>query len=211
MKTVFVLLAAATLVTACSSPKTTYYTLSAQPVTATTPMTHKTRIMVGPVTVPSLVDTPQLVVKNSSNQVTVYDYQRWGGSLKSDIERVVASDLSRDLGTPNVWSYTQSPFAQFDYQVLIDVQNIDSKLGDSVRVDALWTIKPTGAKSSQQGAAPKHALKPTSDTPTHPATYTGRAVVTEPVSGQGFDALVAAQSRAFDQLSADIAKSIRPH
>lgn len=188
MKHLLVLLTAATVVTACSSPKTSYYTLSAPPVTATTAMTHQTRIMVGPVTVPSLVDTPQLVVKNSNNQVTVYEYQRWAGSLKTDIERVVAADLSRDLSTPNAWSYTQSPYAQFDYQVLIDVQRIDSKLDDSVTVDALWTIKSTPAKGS----------------------HTGRAVITESVSGSGFDALVAAQSRVFDRLSKDIAKSIRP-
>jgi uncharacterized lipoprotein YmbA len=211
MKTVFVLLAAATVVSACSSPKTTYYTLSAQPVTATTPMTHKTRIMVGPVTVPSLVDTPQLVVKNTNNQVAVYEYQRWAGSLKSDIERVVATDLSRDLSTPNVWSYTQSPFAHFDYQVMIDVQNIDSKLGDSVSLDVLWTIKPTTAKASHPVAATKKPAHSNADAIATPASYTGRAVINEPVSGSGFDALVAAQSRAFDRLSADIAKSIRPH
>jgi uncharacterized lipoprotein YmbA len=211
MKPLLVLFAAATVVTACSSPKTTYYTLSAPPVTATTAMTHNTRIVVGPVTVPSLVDTPQLVVKNSNNQVTVYEYQRWAGSLKSDIERVVAADLSRDLGTPNVWSYTQSAFAQFDYQILIDVQNIDSKLGDSVTIDVLWTIKPTAAKEKTHTASKQQSVKSQPETGSHPASYTGRAVITEAVSGAGFDALVAAQSRAFDRLSADIAKSIRAH
>ncbi len=211
MKSLLVLFAAATIVTACSSPKTTYYTLSAPQVTATTAMTHKTRIMVGPVTVPSLVDTPQLVVKNSSNQVTVYEYQRWAGSLKSDIERVVAADLSRDLSTPNVWSYTQSAFAQFDYQVLIDVQNIDSKLGDSVTIDVLWTIKPTAAKDNHHAAGTNKPAKSNTVASAHPPSDTGRAVITEPVSGAGFDALVAAQSRVFDRLSADIAKSIRPH
>lgn len=37
---------------------------------------------------------------------------------------------------------------------------------------------------------------------------TGRSVVREPVSGDGFDALVAAQSRAFDKVSDEIAKVI---
>ena len=210
MKHLLVLLAAATVVTACSSPKSSYYTLSAPPVTATSAMTHQTRIMVGPVTVPTLVDTPQLVVKNSNNQVTVYEYQRWAGSLKSDIERVVAADLSRDLSTPNVWSYTQSPFAQFDYQVFIDVQKIDSKLGDSVTIDALWTIKSNAAKNNAHAAAKHKPVKTHAESSTPPASHTGRAVITEAVSGSGFDALVAAQSRAFDRLSTDIAHSIRP-
>ena len=210
MKRLLTLLAAATVVTACSSPKTSYYTLSAPAVTATTPMTHKTRIMVGPVTVPSLVDTPQLVVKNSNNQVTVYEYQRWAGSLKTDIERVIAADLSRDLSTPNTWSYSQSPFTQFDYQVLIDVQKIDSTLGDVVTIDALWTIKSTATKNSPHASVKPKSVKSDTDAATHPASHTGRAVITEPVSGSGFDALIAAQSRAFDRLSTDIAKSIRP-
>ena len=116
MKTGFMLLAAAAILTACSSPKNTYYTLNAPDLPATTALTHKTRVMVGPVTVPSLVDSPQLVLKDSANQVTIYEYHRWAGSLKTDIERVVAADLSRDLVSPNIWSYSQSPFAQFDYQ-----------------------------------------------------------------------------------------------
>ena len=205
MKSLLVLFAAAMVITACSSPKTTYYALSAPPVTATTAMTHQTRIMVGPVTVPSLMDTPQLVVKNSNNQVTVYEYQRWAGSLKTDIERVVATDLTRDLNTPNVWSYTQSAFAQFDYQVLIDVQNIDSKLGDAVTLDVLWTIKPTTAKIPHHAGAEHKSANQKAGS----ASYTGRAVITEPVSGSGFDALVAAQSRAFNKVSQEIAKAIR--
>ena len=75
MKAILTLLCAAVLV-GCSMPKNTYYTLSAPDIPAATSLTHKTRIMVGPVTVPSLVDTPQLVVRNSNNHVTVYEYQR---------------------------------------------------------------------------------------------------------------------------------------
>jgi len=211
MKAILTLLGAVVLV-GCSSPKNTYYTLSAPDVPAATALTHKTRVMVGPVTVPSLVDTPQLVVRNSNNHVTVYEYQRWAGSLKSDIERVVAADLVRDLSTPNVWSYTQSPFAQYDYQVLIDVQNIDSKLNEAVSLDVLWTVKPVSKKSASQHHAETHsksgAKSPSSVAESHPA-ITGRTIVREPVSSDGFEPLIAAQSRAFDQVSNDIAKAIR--
>lgn len=196
MKTTFMLLAAAFVLSACSSPKNSYYTLSASEAPVATAMTHKTRILVGPVNVPSLVDTPQLVVKNSRNQVTVFEYHRWAGSLKTDIERVVAIDLARDLATPNVWSYTQSPNASFDYQVLIDVQNMDSKLGDAVALDVMWTVKPNAAKSGQDEVKGKRVI-------------TGRSIMREPVSADGFTALIAAQSRMIDRLSAEIAQAIR--
>lgn len=183
----------------CSSPKNTYYTLSAPPVPAATAMSHKTRVMVGPVTLPSQVDSPQLVVQNTSNQVTIYEYQRWAGSLKTNIERVIAANLVRDVSTPNVWSYGQSTYTHYDYQVLIDVQRLESKLGDSVTLDVLWTIKPAVAKLKDESHKAKAPVS---------KEISGRSFVRETVSGEGFDALVGAQSRAFDQVSVDIAKAI---
>lgn len=209
MKALVTLCAVTAALAACSSPKNTYYTLSAPALPSATTMDHKTRIMVGPVTVPALVDNPQLVVKNSNNHVTVYEYQRWAGSLKTDIERVVAADLARDLSTPNVWSYTQSLSTDFDYQVVIDVQSIDSKLGDSVSVDALWTIKPKTANGLAVQET-NHKTTKASANNVKKQAITGRSIVHERVSGEGFEPLVAAQSRAFDQVSREIAKAIRP-
>ncbi len=172
---------------------------------------HATRIIVGPVTVPALVDNPQLVVKNSNNQVTVYEYQRWAGSpLKSDIERVVAADLARDLSTPNVWSYTQSLSTDFDYQVVMDVQNIDSKLGESVTIDVLWRVKPKTTKAPAVDSADHKAARASVSTRKQKQEVTGRSVVHERVHGEGFESLVAAQSRAFDQVSREIATAISP-
>jgi len=204
----FLFVAAATLA-GCSSPKNTYYTLSAPEIPAATTLSQKTRVMVGPVTVPALNDNPQLVVKNSSNHVTVYEYQRWAGSLKTDIERVVAADLARDLSTPNVWSYTQSPVTHCDYQVLLDVQSIDSKLADSVTLDVLWTIKPKSIKTQSPDDADSKTAKHAKHSAAVQRETTGRSVVRERVTGDGFEPLVAAQSRAFDQVSLEIAKAIR--
>lgn len=194
---------------ACSSPKNTYYTLSAPAVPEVTTMTHKTRIMVGPVALPSSVDTPQLVVRNSNNQVTVYQYQRWAGPLKTEIERVVAANLARDLSTPNVWAYGQSAHAQFDYQVFIDVQSLDSKLGEVVMLDVLWTVKKAGVKAKHHAQGKGEGAKPAHEPIQHDRMVTGRSIVREAVSGDGFEPLVAAQSRALDQISTEIAKAIR--
>jgi len=210
MKLHFLYLVAAVALIACSSPKINYYTLNAQELPASSTLTHKTRVLVGPVTVPAVIDTPQLVSRNNSNQVSVYEYHRWAGSLKTDIERVVATDLSRDLLTPNVWSYSQSPFAPYDFQVFIDVQNMDSQLGEAVTLDVLWTIKPSATNSSTQESATSKKSSQLVTAP-HPTTLTGRSQIREAVSGNGFNALVAAQSRAFDQVSRDIAKALMAH
>ena len=209
---------------ACSSPKTSYYTLSGVPAPSVPATNNQVRVMVGPVTLPEMIDQPLLVVQNSSNQVNLYEYHRWAGSLKGDVGRVIAIDLARELGTPNVWNFAQTTQTQYDYQVLIDVQSLDSKLGESVVLDVLWTIKPTASKSVDaapgngkntavlvtKGKPEANAVSNTpANTPPKPRNITGHTLVREPVAGTGLDAMVAAQSRAFMKVSSDIAKAIQ--
>ena len=186
----------------CSSPKTNYYTLNADPIPQVLAGAKNTRVMVGPVSLPEVIDQPQIVILGSDNQVQVYEYDRWAGSLKSDIGRVIASNLAKDIGTSNVWNFAQSTQTNFDYQVLVDVQNLQSKQGDSVLVDALWTIKPAVAKNQSTEKAPSQNAAPKS------ANLMGRSLVREPVDGAGVDALVSAQTRAFVKVSQEIARSV---
>ena len=139
----------AVLLSACSStPKTSYYTLSAAPLPSAAATSSGTSVMVGPVSLPDSLDQPLLVVQRGNNQVSMSEYHRWAGSLKGDIGRVIAVNLAHDLGTARVWSYAQSIQTNADYQVLIDVQSFDAKLGDAVELDVLWTILPAASKAT---------------------------------------------------------------
>jgi uncharacterized lipoprotein YmbA len=168
-----------------SSPKERYYALAA-PAPATGAAAAPA-IAVGPVTVPEMVDQARIVVQAAGPEVTMYEYHRWASPLKREIERVLAANLAEALGTTRVWSYSQVRLPDPDYQVLVDVQRFDSALGDAVTIDALWTVR------RPPGGAPR----------------TGRSSVREPVAGAGFDALVAAHSRALARVSRDIAGAIR--
>jgi len=137
---------------------------------------------------------PPLVVHSSDNEVKLYEYHRWAGSLKSDVARVIVANLARDLGTSNVWSFSQTTQTNFDFQVLVDVQNIESKLGDSVVLDVLWAIKPKNSIADKNG---KTQVK------------MGRSLIRVAVISPDIEALVAAQIRAFALASADIAKNMR--
>ena len=157
--------------------------------------------MVGPVTLPAMVDRPQLVLQNANNTVQVYEYHRWANTLKGDVGDVIASNVAQVLAISNVWNFAQSTQANFDYQIFVDVQNIDTKLGGRVEVDVLWTIKSvaTTKPSSKAGALSSSAFaKP----------IMGRSLVQEQVTGSGFEAVVAAQSRAFAKVGQEIARSI---
>jgi uncharacterized lipoprotein YmbA len=199
------------LMSACSSsPKTSYYTLSAAPAPSAPATSTETSVIVGPVSLPESVDQALLVVQNGSNQVSMNEFHRWAGSLKGDISRVIAANLANDLGTTRVWSYAQSMQTKADYQVLIDVQTFDARLGEVVVLDVLWTIRPSASHAASVTPA-KAGGKPAGTTPaaTPGLDTSGRTLVREAVSGAGYEPLVAAQSRALMQVSADIARAIR--
>ncbi len=143
-------------------------------------------VMVGPVAVPAAVDRPEFVVQSAPNQVEVEEFNRWAAPLGDQIAQAVASDLIQQLGTPDV---AAGPLANFNptYRVTIDVQRFDSAPGQSATIEAMWAVRraPGGA------------------------TRTGRTMAQEPVTGNGYDALAAAHSRALARLSADIAEAIR--
>ena len=177
------LLAAATLA-GCGSPiKERFFTLSSGAASERTDAAAAYSVAVGPVSVPELVDRPQLVVRVAPNEVMIAEQARWAEPLKSEIPRVIAGNLAQLLNA-RVSAYPQNSDA--DYRVTVDVQRFDSALGDAVTVEALWTVRP--AKGSPKS---------------------GRAMVREATGGAGYDALVVSHGRALAAVSRDIAEAIR--
>jgi uncharacterized lipoprotein YmbA len=188
MKKNLTMLVCVALLAACgTSPKVSFYTLRAT-VTASAerqePATEYA-VIVGPASVPDLVDRPQIVTRTGDNQVTISETARWAESPKYEIPRVVADDLQPQLKGAHVYVYPQGP-ANGAINVVLDVQSFDSVLGNSVGVDVVWTLRPP------QGVA-----------------LTGRSVILEGVSGGGYEALVAAHARALSTVSRDIAAALR--
>src|SRR5262245_60676473 len=86
---------------ACASPASRFYTLSAA-ASAPTTTTSNLSVVVGPVSVPAVVDRPQIVVTTGPNQVRLEEFNRWASPLQNSIARVVAENLVAMLGTPRV-------------------------------------------------------------------------------------------------------------
>ena len=187
-RTGWAVIALALFASACSrSPRATFYTLSPAAVPQPrTPGGASPSVAVGPVTIPELVDRPQLVVRVAENRVDVLETHRWAEPLKSEIPRLMARDLGRLLGSDRVSSYGQSSAADAKYRVLVDIVRLESAPGDSVTVEADWTVRRAKGERRQ-----------------------GRSLVREKVSGAGYEPLVAACSRALAGVSVDIANAIR--
>jgi uncharacterized protein len=183
-RTTLIALLAALVLPGCASTKPArFYSLSA---TAAPGAVTNVAVLVGPVTIPASVDRPEFVVQVAANRVEVDEFNRWDAPLGDSVARVLASDLSTELGTPAV---AIAPLANFKpaYVVAIDIQRFASIKDQAAILDAVWTIRATAGG----------------------ATRSGRTSVRVPVQGHGYEALAAAHSDAMARLSDDIAASIR--
>jgi uncharacterized lipoprotein YmbA len=185
-----ILLACAALVAGCaSSPPAHFYTLSASAPPAASVASASASslsIAVGPVTVPALVDRPQIVVSAGPNAVRLDEQNRWASPLQENIARVVADHLAARLGTPRVSLYQQIQSAEADYRVLIDVQAFASSPGQTAVLDAAWSVRRMRDDKA----------------------LSGRGKWTQALPDKGYDTLAAAHSRALERLSQDIGEAL---
>ncbi|CAH2032074.1 PqiC family protein [Trichlorobacter ammonificans] len=180
-------LSALLLAGCAASPEAQFYTLAPLPSTDNNPgIPFPHSLEVRPVTLPELVDRPQLVVGIDAHQVRLLENHRWAEPLKSAIPRIMADNLSRILGTDRVSWYPRAAPAPADYRITVDFQRFESS-GSLVILDALWTVR------SAAGGAPQ----------------TGRSLVRETSVSADHGAIASAYSRALAAVSRDIAVHLR--
>lgn len=185
-----VLLTISSLTGCFGSPKETYYTLSTgSAMSGATSASGESAysIMVGPVTLPEVVDRPQFVLRAGPNEVSIVELHRWAEPLRSEIPRVIADNLAADLNVKRVAAYPQSAGDKADYRVIVDIQRFDSTIGESVTIDALWTVKRVSDG----------------------VLRTGRSTARESSGRGSYETMVAAHSRALATISREIAEAIR--
>lgn len=179
------LLAVAALAACSSPPKTNFYTLSPAalaPARADAKLPYS--VAIGAVAVPDSLDRPQIVVRSGANQVTIAEFERWAGPLKSEIALALAENLRPLLGGASVYIYPQG--ANADVNLSVDVQRFESVLGEAATVEVLWQVRPVKG-------APK----------------SGRSMMRVAADGAGYEAVVAAHGRALAAVARDIAAAIR--
>lgn len=145
-------------------------------------------IGIGPVKVADYLDQSLIVTRTSDNQAQKAQFDWWVGSFKDNFANVLADDLGYLLATDQIYFYPWRATVPLDYQVAVDVIRCDGRLKDAAWLEARWRIF---------GGPEKKLLK------------MHRSLITEPVRGDDYAALVAAESRAVAQLSQEIAAAIR--
>lgn len=183
------------ILTGCaSSPSSKFYQLNAvQNKTSFTRDASPNQsliIAIGPVRIPDYLDRPQLVTCSGKNELKLSEFDRWVGSLESDVARVITEDISSLLAADEFSVVRWTPYWEsqvpVSYRVEVQVDRFEGMLGDSVQLMAQW-----GVFANDRGLVLKRESR-----------------ISEQMNGNSYDALVAAMSSALERLCRDISGGI---
>jgi uncharacterized lipoprotein YmbA len=97
-------------------------------------------LAVGPIEFPRYLDRPEMVTRDGSHRLVLWGEHRWGGSLRTDILRVMGDDLGTLLGTARIAVFPVEPRFPIHYRVLLELLEFEGTLGGSVTLRARWTV-----------------------------------------------------------------------
>jgi uncharacterized protein len=146
------------LLCACASSRPDhFYILSARPPAAQPPSTSTTLVALK-VTLPSLVDRPELILNTSGDGVAVLEHERWGAPLADLVVQTLGQDIERRRGDLLVGAQGASPLDGAPIKIIVDVVQMTARQGDRVSIETHWRIvdarKPAALVGNEAFSAP---------------------------------------------------------
>jgi uncharacterized lipoprotein YmbA len=174
-----------------SQPRTRFFMLnslsaSGKPAEPLAMLPH-VAIGVGPIRLPEYLDRRDIIVRTSRNEFELAELNQWAEPLGDTFARVLSDNLSNLLGSDKVVAFPWRSAIPVDYQVAVQVLQLDGQPGETVVLRARWQILSGDGKRL------------------HEYSY---SVYEEKVERRTIDALVTAESRAVERLSREIAATI---
>jgi uncharacterized lipoprotein YmbA len=149
---------------------------------------HSLSVAVGPVEIPDYLDRPQIVTRSGPNELKLAQFDRWAGSLRDDIVRVLSQNLTLLLSRNGVSVSSWESSAAGDYRIALYIRRFDIMSDGKVLINAQWNI------IGKNGVG---------------ILLTGESLAEEPIADGTYSAKAAAMSRALGRLSRDIAGGLR--
>jgi uncharacterized protein len=184
IRTIFILFTILALV-GCVGTSKSFYVLTAD---GPAPSGGGPSIGVGPVVIAEYLDRPNLIIAESGNQLGIAEDHRWAGDLSSSVARVTAANLGRRLNTGNVRTYPWRGDDEMMYQVTLDVRQLHGTADGYAVIEAGWRAY----------SLPDRKLRASK-------TFVDR----EALDADGYQPLVAAQSKLLSRLASEIATSLK--
>ena len=144
-------------------------------------------IGIGPVHLPDYLDRKQIVTRPDKYRLKIAEFDRWAAPLDASFSRVLAENLSILLSTDRIFLYPWNTSRTIDYQVPIEIIQLDGKIPGDANLLVRWSL-----------------LKEGKETRIVNKKFQGR----KPIAGQGYSGLVTAMSLGIVDLSKEIADTI---
>jgi len=144
-------------------------------------------VSIGHVEIPNIIDRPQLVTYSGDNQVEFNEFDRWAGSIKDDISRVLIEDLSIMIVKDGISIVSWREPVSADYRIDLNITKFGSVSDREVVLSARWIVL--------QGEEKK-------------VIHIYESSLSESTEGRGRAAEVAAMSRALEKLSRELSDFI---
>ena len=144
-------------------------------------------IGLGPIRLPEYLDRFQMVVAVSQNKYKLIDGHRWAEKLDQNISLALFKTLPSQLGTDRMIRYPWPQRPGVDFQVKIDILELNVDQDGQSQLVAQWSIK----------SKDKTILNKRS-------TFTAQASTTD------IDKMVQAQSECLTQLGQEIVANLKP-
>ncbi len=155
------------------------------------PREYSVMVSIGPLRLPDYLEGPQIVTRSGKNELKFSEFDRWAGSLESDVVRVLVENISallpRDQFSVTRWSLYSESRAPSAYRVEVRVDRFEGPLGGSVSLRAQWSLY-----AKDKGLLLKR-----------------ESIINEHAKGSSYGALVEAMSVSLERMSRDIADGIR--
>ncbi len=176
------------------SAPTKFYTLTADPgeqgadaaLAAHQPAPASPVLGIGPVELPAYLDRTQIVTRGGNASMHLAEFDQWIEPVHDNFERALLENLAGMLGDRPVVSHPWPVGMRPDRQVSIQVRRFDGELGREAVLRAEWSVLDADGR----------------------LVLWRQSALREPVQGQDYTALVAAQSRLVAALAAQIAQGL---
>ena len=171
------IVASAAVIAGCASQPDHFYTLNVLPEAVRTAMpTVHVRLAVS---LPPLVDRPEMVLNTPPNGIVILDHERWAVALSDQVAATLARDLEARRGDVFVADrrFDQAPSPPVTIKV--DIARMSVQRGGHASIAALWRVVD----------------------PSTGGDLLGSAVFEAPVNGDGYGAVAAAYSQTLSALA----------
>lgn len=133
--------------TACGhTPAPRYYVLSGPPLASDAALREGPRVGLGPITLPSYLDRPQIVTRASATELTLAQAHRWAEPLNVSFARALQAELLHRLPTSDVVLHPWSSTSGVARQVSVDVLRFERDVDGRFVLGARWAVQVPGSE-----------------------------------------------------------------